>query len=242
MPKDKTKHSEPTTLIHFKLEVCRTVDPQALAFQIFGTRKHLVVMHQGKKENPHWHFQGMTSLSPGSLKTVFTTVSNGHTKRLSNPTSRPLKQAKAKVDETGYQYMLKESPPNVVTSVGFTPDEIDELHEASKAHVKELQNKVFDYLVPKIVFHPIIKVAKPVLDKKGHLIDHKMVDGPGPLYEPVQVHNSIRLAALDYYMEKDIMWPPNLQKLILFYMAKLAKMKLRDRELLVYKMYICKLA
>jgi len=220
MPKDKTKHSEPTTLIHFKLEVCRTVDPQALAFQIFGTRKHLVVMHQGKKENPHWHFQGMTSLSPGSLKTVFTTVSNGHTKRLSNPTSRPLKQAKAKVDETGYQYMLKESPPNVVTSVGFTPDKIDELHEASKAHVKDLQNKVFDYLVPKIEFR----------SKKG------------VLYEPLQVHNSIRLAALDYYMEKDMMWPPNLQKLLLFYMSKLAKMKLQEKDLIVYKLYICKLA
>lgn len=220
MPKDKTKHSAPTTLIHFKLEVCRTVDPKALAFQVFGTRKHLVVMHQGKHENPHWHFQGSTTLSPGSLKKLFLKVSSGHTKRMSNPTCRPLKQTKSVVDEKGYQYMLKESPPNVVTSVGFTPDEIDELHEASVAHVKELQNKVFDYLVPKIEFH----------SKKG------------PLYEPVQVHNSIRLAALDYYMEKDIMWPPNLQKLVLFYMAKLAKMKLREKELVVYKLYICKLA
>jgi len=219
MPKDKTKHSEPTTLIHFKLEVCRTVDPKALAFQIFGTRKHLVVMHQGKKENPHWHFQGMTSLSPGSLKTVFTTVSSGHTKKLSNPTSRPLKQAKAKVDETGYQYMLKESPPNVVTSVGFTPDEIGELHEASKAHVKELQNKVYDFLVPKIEFY----------DQK-----HK------EWKTPEQVHNSIRLACYDYYMEKGIMWPPNLQKLILFYMAKLAREKLDEKREFVYKVYICK--
>jgi len=221
MPKDKTKHSEPTTLIHFKLEVCRTVDPQALAFQIFGTRKHLVVMHQGKKENPHWHFQGMTSLSPGSLKTVFSTVTSGHSKLISNPKARPLKQAKKKVDELGYQYMLKESPPNVVTSIGFTPEEIDELHEASQAHVKELQNKVFDYLVPKIEFY----------SKKT-----------GERHEPVQVHNSIRLAALDYYMEKDIMWPPNLQKLLLFYMTKLAKMKLREKDLIVYKLYICKLA
>lgn len=201
----------PTTLIHFKVEVCRSIDPVALATTIFGTHKHLVVMHKGKKENPHWHFQGDTEMTSTRLISLFKATIASHSKLIANPQSRPLKQAKKKVDELGYQYMLKEQPPHVVTMCGFTEEDIDSLHEASLMHVQQLKDKVYDYLLTKIDMSCL--GGKP----GGRKLD------PTGEADCKARHKQFQMLCMDYYSEKDIMWPPNLQKLILYYMLKMAR-------------------
>lgn len=198
--------------IHFKVETCVSVDVVNLAISLFLQNKCLVVLHKGKNENPHWHFQGETELDESEIKKKLAEVAQGHTKKVSNPNSRPVKRRKVDADDLGYQYMMKEDPPKVVYSRGFTEEELDELHEASKDHVEQLKNQLQYYLVDKI----------------------KWEEEDGKMINPKDLHPQFRRHAINYYMEEDKMPPPNLQKLILWYMLKMSKDKVVHRYMVNY--------
>ena len=72
-----------------------------------------------------------------------------HSKKIANPKSRPVKAKVDGVTYTGFQYMLKETPYNVVCSGQFTLEDLDELHQKSLEHVDELKNCVYHKLVEK---------------------------------------------------------------------------------------------
>lgn len=149
-------------MIHLKIEVCQTVEIVDLAKSIFNSastdgkkrkapdEKALVVLHKGKHENPHWHLQGQTTLSPKDLVALVKSATEKHSKYIAAPNARPWKQSKKDVNELGFQYMMKETPPVVVYSQGFTQEELDELHVASDEHVKGLKDSVYDYCAERV--------------------------------------------------------------------------------------------
>jgi len=184
-------------LIHFKVETCRTVDPEEVAEELFGDNQHLVVLHKGKHENPHWHFQGYTSTTPGGVKEHLVALAAGHSKKIASPKSRPVKRMVKEVTDVGFQYMMKEGVDSVVVSQGFTPEELEELHAKSEEHVASLKNQLYEYL-------------------EAHLTIDDV---------PKTVHGKARQLAMKYYLEAEKMPPPNLQKLVLWHMLRLAMAK-----------------
>lgn len=172
---------------------------------LFAGKRYLCVLHvHGKSEKPHWHFQGETDHPDidGYLKKV----TENHSKRIANPNCRPHKRSKSDkkpVTEDGYQYMLKESPPQVVcASVDFTPQVCNELHEKSQEHVGELKQQMYYFVLEQFTKYPI----------------------PADM-ECKDVHNLWRRYAGRYYRTEDKMPPPNFQKLVLWYMSKHYKEK-----------------
>lgn len=212
-------------LIHFKCETCVSVDPKQVATELFGTNKHLVVLHKGKNENPHWHFQGELAVSEQHYDLVRKQMADKHSKKIAAPKSRPVKAVKGEVTELGYQYMLKESPPVVVTSSGFTQEIIDELHEASVAHVDSLKQNLMT-VFQDLEFMTMAKARKL-----------------NPKVTSTEVckctHNRARKLAAEYYLKEDKIPPPNIQKLILWYLMKTAVHRNIEPEL--YKSYWMKL-
>lgn len=205
-------------LIHFKVEVCATIDVEALVDTIFGENKHLVVLHKGKHENPHYHFQGETDLAKQDLQKVYQDIAAGHSKKISNPKSRPLKSAKKGIDEKGYQYMMKEGVDSVRHSRGFSDEELEQLAIDSKEYVESLKAGLYEYLQD-FEWKPKSKDARE---------------------QPGEIHDMLRGKALDYYLEEDKMPPPNFQKLILYYMAKMAKSRVDGQLYKWYRMYVYK--
>jgi len=184
-------------LVHFKVETCSSIDPIKVCTDLFDLNRCLCVLHKGKHENPHWHFQGETERT--DVDAYIKTLTENHSKRIAKPTSRPAKRMKTEVTEDGYQYMLKESPPVVVWSSGhFTPEIIAELHEKSQGHVQELKQQMYYYVIEKLAN---VKEDLSVADAKT-------------------LHGYWRRIALSYYLDEDKMPPPNFQKLVLWYMAK----------------------
>lgn len=183
-------------LVHFKIETCSSVDPVSVAERIFTTGRHLVVLHKGKNENPHWHFQGETEIPGKELDALIKEFCTNHSKYIKSKAARPAKRVKGDVTELGYQYMLKEDPPIVVSQNGFTEEDISELHQKSQDHVDSLKNQLRDYLYE-------------IEDRK-----------PCHNYDPKEAHRRWRHRGIEYYINADKMPPPNFQKLLIWYMIK----------------------
>lgn len=139
-----------TGLIHFKVETCASIDPVGIAQTVFGKRRHLVVLHKGKNENPHWHFQGELDCLPAKYEETLKNMAEGHSKKIANPKSRPVKRAKKSVDDLGFQYMMKEPEPHVVCSEGFSQEELDNLHWMSESYVDQCKNQLYYYMAEKL--------------------------------------------------------------------------------------------
>lgn len=184
------------TLIHFKCETCVSIDPKGIAENLFGENQHLVVLHKGKNENPHWHFQGQLAVSKAEYEKVVKKMADGHSKKIAKPKSRPVKRALGNITDTGYQYMMKEDPPVVVCSRGFTEEELEELHEKSSEHVDELKAEL------RTVFQDKMDFTYVVPSKELHL--------------------QARIHGFDYYADKEKLPPPNFQRLVLFQLYRAA--------------------
>lgn len=211
-----------TTLVHFKVETCMSVDPRGLCEYLFEENQYLCVLHKGKNENPHWHFQGYLAVSARDYDKRRAEIAAGHSKKIANPKSRPVKSAK-KCDETGFQYMMKEDKPNVVCYNLFTQEELDELHEKSAEHVDALKNDVYHKLEEEFTIDKILrrtvkskkrKVEVPgALRKDGTrregtfktVVEEEEVTTP---MEPKEVHQAARMFALEHYVGLNKMPPP----------------------------------
>jgi len=189
-------------LIHFKVETCSSIDPATVCRDVFGENRHLCVLHSGKHENPHWHFQGESDMK--EIDAYIKRMCENHSKRIAAPSSRPAKRSKSEkkpVTEDGYQYMCKETPPRVVTgSSDFTPEVIEQLHAASEGHVAELKNQMYFYILEQIT--------------KKRFVYNVECDWCK------ETHANFRYYGLEYYTSNDKMPPPNFQKLVLWYMTK----------------------
>lgn len=209
-------------LVHFKIETCVSIKIPELVDAVFEDRKHLVVLHKGKNENPHWHFQGLTHYDKKELDACLKVCAEGHSKKLAKPGSRPVKQAHKNIDELGYQYMMKEDPPVVVSSCGFTEEELEDLHDASGEYVEQCKNQLYFYLIEKLEFSIIDENSISVkLDAKS-------------------LHTRARTLSMDFYIDQDKMPPPNFQKLVLWHMVRIAKQKLSGQEFAVVQLYVSK--
>lgn len=154
-----------------------------------------MVLHTGKKENPHWHFQGTSLLTDRDISTLFAGIRSQHTKLLSHPKSHPLKRKREDPTEDGFQYMMKEGLKSVVCSRGFSKEDLEALHEASMEHVSALKAELYTFLSEK-----------------------RIKFSCASLY-----HKDCRFTAIQFYDGQDRMPPPNFQKLVLFHMMKLAR-------------------
>lgn len=201
-----------TNLVHFKATKCNSIDPEKVCTDIFSkNHRYMCVAHPKSKKKqagePHWHFQGVSSLSEKELDGYITAMSVGHAKRSMDPKSRPIKRVKKDVDEKGYQYMIRHGVESVVVSHMFTGEELAALVEASDDYVQEMKD-----------------------DCLNHLDKYLSFTGT-----PERIHKAARLHAIKFYKEQDKLWPPNIQKLILYWMMKLGKDKSNNLdELLEY--------
>jgi len=196
-------------LVHFKIETCSSVNIPSVCAHVFGDLKHLAVLHTGKNENPHWHCQGETPLDGKELDSYLKDVCTNHSKYIKNPKARPCKRAKKDIDESGYQYIMKEGVDSVVhRSDDFTDDVLLELFEQSNEHVDKLKNQLRDYLIEK---------------------EQKF---PSPEEEAeTKVHTRWRIRAAKFYVKNKKMPPPNFQKLLVWIMLNHFK---ADSEMFEY--------
>jgi len=141
----RAKLSGPERLIHFKVSGLQDWDYEAEAYEFFAGSK-CIVQYEKLSDNPHVHFQGYTSLGPDAIKKRVTALSAKHpTRKVAN--SRPVKMVRTGlVNEIGFQYLMKEGH-QPLHSIGFTPEELEELKAKSDLHVEELKMSLFNYLV-----------------------------------------------------------------------------------------------
>lgn len=110
----------------------------------FEATKALVVLEnkKGKILAPHTHVQVDTELTPAEFakrQTRYITEQHYKRKLDGGGSSRPVKRA-TRVDDVGYQYVLKQPDSNVLYSVGFDPSDLDDLREASEDYVEDLKH------------------------------------------------------------------------------------------------------
>lgn len=173
---------------HVKIAYDPSLDYSKICRTVF-TEKWLCVAEK-INVNAHVHFQGYTEYSDDYFKDLFHRLTEDHYLRKANKKARPVRHVRAGcVDELGFQYLCKEDPPNVLSALGFEPEDIQALHEASEEHVQEL---------------------KCGLKRKLHELD------PEPT--PQDLHRKYRMEGLAYYEASDKMPPPNFQKLVLWAM------------------------
>ena len=176
---------------HTKIFYDHTLDYGKIARAVYGTNKCLVVAEK-IQTNAHVHFQGITDFSERVYVDKFSEATADHYMRKQKSTSRPIRHVRTgEINEQGFQYMCKESPPTVLYKQELTDEDIIALHEASEEHVDELKHG---------------------LKRKLHEIDTSS-DSPS------EVHAKYREHGLDYYIDQDKMPPPNFQKHILWAMA-----------------------
>lgn len=243
-------------LVHWKMETCISIDPKAVCEEIFEQREHLCVLHKGKNENPHWHFQGLCA-DVKALDKRLKEWADGHSKKIAAAKSRPVKRAKKDITPEGYQYMMKEKVP-VVCSTTFSEEELEELHERSDGHNEQLKNQLYFCLMEKLKFSPEPVITVPDASqmrkynclmeewkascKKGVKRAQPALPQPKTSvvspYEPKAIHKQARLLAMDHYLELCKLPPPNLQKLILWHILRIAVEKVPTTLVGVYKEYV----
>jgi len=142
----RAKLSGPEQLIHFKVVGLPEWDYEAEAFAFFNGAK-CIVQYEKLSSNPHVHFQGYTCLGPDAIQKRVTVLSEKHISRTVAPNSRPIRMVRTGlVNETGFQYLMKEGH-KPLHSIGFTPEELEELKTKSDTHVEDLKMSLFNYLV-----------------------------------------------------------------------------------------------
>ena len=132
-------------LVHFKCRYDQVWDYNAIARDLFGSSRYLVVAEK-LSQNAHVHWQGETLLSPTEWKRAKSSLSGKHFQRLLDPHARPLKESDKPVNDDGYQYMLKEPKHVILAQNGFTPDEISSLVYKSNEHREVVKNGLRDTL------------------------------------------------------------------------------------------------
>lgn len=198
-------------LTHFKIETCSSVNVADICEQLF-TDRYLVVLHKGKHENPHWHFQGNTNQSGKQIDKCLAGACENHSKYIKNIHARPFKRmqkSKACPDgptEKGYQYMLKHGAESAVKALGFETEEIEALVNLSNEHNHKLKFALKEFLLEANERHPY--------------------DGT-----PTEIHLKWRLRAASYYVNNEKMPPPNFQKLVIWIMLNHFK---KDMEMCAY--------
>lgn len=110
----------------------------------FEATKALVVLEnkKGKLLAPHTHVQMDSPLTPSEfakLQTKYITEEHYKRKLDGGGNSRPVKRA-TRVDDVGYQYVLKQPDSNVLHTIGFADEDLDDLREASEEYVEELKH------------------------------------------------------------------------------------------------------
>lgn len=189
-------------LVHFKVETCASIDPKGIAEYLFGTQKHLVVLHSGKHENPHWHFQGYLKVDYKDMQKCLDKMKAGHSKKIAKPGSRPVKQARENVSYRGFQYMMKEESPRVVCCSGFSDEDLLQLHEDSQEHCEKLKGELFHVFTEQL---PLDEQLAPKL-----------------------LHNKARVAGFRHYWANEKLPPPNFQRLVVHHMFKAARAAVGD--------------
>ena len=110
----------------------------------FEATKALVVLEnkKGKVLAPHTHVQMDSPLTPSEFvkrQTKYITEEHYKRKLDGGESCRPVKRA-TRVDDVGYQYVLKQPDSNVLHSVGLTPEDLDDLREASEDYLEDLKH------------------------------------------------------------------------------------------------------
>lgn len=141
-------------LEHFKAKYDQTWDYPGIAESMFNGPKYLVML-EDLSGNTHVHFQGYTDLAERTIQNKITELGSTHYEKQMDPKKRPVKHAKRAIDEKGFQYIMKETRDDrkILAMKGFTPEELDELHENSKAHVEKMKMSVYEY----VQTHPELK-------------------------------------------------------------------------------------
>ena len=132
-------------LVHFKCRYDQIWDYNAIAADLFGSSRYLVVAEK-LSQNAHVHWQGETYMSPTDWKRAKSSLSAKHFQRLLDPHARPLKESDKPVDDNGFQYMLKEPKHVILAQNGFTSEEIDHLVFKSNEHREVVKNGLRDTL------------------------------------------------------------------------------------------------
>lgn len=111
----------------------------------------------------------------------------------------PFKLSNKTIDPQFLNYMVKEKQweDNIKANRGYTGLQLAEAHEESEEYRKQLKEELYNYLEENM----------PVYDT------------------PDGLHRHLKLLAVEYYLETGKCYPPNLQKMILSYMVRLAPTK-----------------
>jgi len=140
-------------LEHFKVEFDPSWDYEAIARSLFLPDKKILVVGENFTKNKHVHFQGYTDLAERTFNNKRQKLAEKHCTRdktniMYRPNARPISAAKRAVTEVGFQYMCKEPPSahNPIFSILFTPEELAELHAASKDLVEKKKFKTIDFI------------------------------------------------------------------------------------------------
>jgi len=145
---DEDVVSETSRLYHFKILYDQTWDYPALCARLFDPeQRHLCVLEHINQPNTHVHFQGYSNITEDSMRSRLKRLAQKHHLRKLNPKARPTSMVTRAPDEKGFQYMAKEyKPAYVLSSNGFTPEDLAKLKEDSTMHCKELKFNVTDYI------------------------------------------------------------------------------------------------
>lgn len=98
------------------------------------------------KPSEHYHFQGMSTLSPAQLAEIQQTkITHHHRYRKEFPNCRLVKNSRKDITDKGFQYMCKYENSKVLATT-FTEDQIKALRVASDLHVEQLKNGLREHL------------------------------------------------------------------------------------------------
>jgi len=174
-------------LVHFKCNYDPSWDYPAIARNIFGTSKCLVVAEK-LMTNAHVHFQGYSSMTDAQYEATIRDLAKDHYSKKEYPASRPVKRAKREVDETGFQYLCKEEREPLYQQ-GFTKEELQALRDASDARKSGLKTGLRE----------VIHAHKFKAD-----------------IEPRALYKECQLLAIRWYQENDMMPPPSFKRLLVW--------------------------
>lgn len=178
------------TLYHMKITYDSTVEQKlpALMKTLFMEDRPALAVEEKLASNHHIHIQGYSNLKPCTIKEHLRLSLADHPAYKKG--GRPFRMVNKPVNETGFQYMMKEEgwKEQTMYSQHFTDDELALLHSQSVDHVEDLKKGLRKHL------HEVFTGAS---------------DSPEPL------HKKMRLEAFRYYSKDEKMTPPNFQKLVL---------------------------
>lgn len=104
-------------------------------------QKYLVVLEKSDT-NAHCHFQGFTHMPTSVFENTAGEFFRNHKQKQFKPNSRPVSHVKREADDLGFQYMMKEDVPKVLAT-NFTPEELEDLAEKSKAYKEDYSKGAF---------------------------------------------------------------------------------------------------